>query len=39
MFSLGNLKSYLPVFRSKAEELSSLFDRAIAKDDGIVERE
>ncbi|KAH8907658.1 cytochrome P450 [Coniochaeta sp. PMI_546] len=37
MFSLGNLKSFLPVFRSKAEELSSLFDRAIAKDDGIVE--
>ncbi|OIW30733.1 cytochrome P450 [Coniochaeta ligniaria NRRL 30616] len=37
MFSLGNLKSFLPVFRSKGEELSGLFDRAIAKDDGIVE--
>ncbi|KAB5546919.1 cytochrome P450 [Coniochaeta sp. 2T2.1] len=37
MFSLGNLKSFLPVIRGKAEELSELFDRAIAKDDGIVE--
>lgn len=37
MFSLGNLKSFLPVFRSKAEELSGLFDRAIAEDGGIVE--
>lgn len=39
MFSLGNLKSFLPVFRSKAEELSGLFDRAIAEDGGIVECE
>jgi hypothetical protein len=39
MFSLGNLKSFLPVFRSKAEELSGLFDRAIAKDGGTVDCE
>jgi hypothetical protein len=39
MFSLGNLKSFLPVLRNKAEEMSDLFDRAISKDDGIVECE
>ena len=37
MFSLGNLKTFIPVFRSKAQELSELFDKAIAKDDGVVE--
>jgi len=39
MFSLGNLKTFIPVFRSKTQELSALFDRAIAKDEGVVERE
>ncbi|KAL1853938.1 hypothetical protein VTK73DRAFT_8869 [Phialemonium thermophilum] len=37
MLSLGNLKNFLPVIRSKAEELTDVLDRAIAKDDGVVE--
>jgi hypothetical protein len=38
ILSLSNLKSFVPLFLSKAEELSDLFDRAIAKEGGIVER-
>lgn len=38
VFFIGSIKKFLPLIQSKAEELSSLFDREIAENGGIVER-
>ncbi|KAJ9144138.1 Cytochrome P450 [Pleurostoma richardsiae] len=37
LFSYTNIKSYVPLFRRKAEELAGLFDKAIGNDGGIIE--
>ncbi|KAK4445354.1 putative cytochrome p450 protein [Podospora aff. communis PSN243] len=36
LFSLINLKKYIPVFRRKSRELVALFDKAIDEDDGYI---
>jgi len=36
MFSLANLKTLIPVFRSKAQNLSDAFDKAIETDNDVV---
>lgn len=38
LFSLTNLKKYIPVFRNKARDLTKLFEQAIDNNDGYVTR-
>ncbi len=37
MFSLANIRAFIPTFRAKAVDLSGLLERAIEADDGIIE--